>query len=73
MSDAHEDLFRNLMGIECNKYRFVTADEIKTLGVELGTNKLADNIANHTLKILSENATKLTVRNKYKKIITVQP
>lgn len=72
LSDAQEDLFRNLMKTECDKYHFATADEIKTLGVKFGTNELADNIANHTPKILSENTDELILRNKYQEMITVQ-
>lgn len=73
LSDTQEQLFRNLMGTDCNKYRFATADEIKSLGVRFRTNELADDIANHTHKILSENTDKLTRRNKHKETITVQP
>lgn len=73
LSDTQEQLFRNLMGTDCNKYRFSTADEIKSLGVKFRTNELEDDIANHTPKILSENTDKLMRRNKYKETITVQP
>lgn len=72
LSDVQEELFRNLMGTDCNKYRFATADEIKSLGVAFRTNDLADDIANHTPKILSENTDKLMMRNKQKETITVQ-
>lgn len=34
--------------------------------------ELADNIANHTFKILNENADKLTKRNKYKEVIKIE-
>jgi hypothetical protein len=71
LSEEQEDLFRNLMGKNCSKYLFATADEIKSLGVIYGTNKLEDNIANHTPKILSENTDKLIMRNKQKELITV--
>lgn len=72
LSDTQEELFRNLIGTDCNKYRFATADEIKSLGVTFRTNELADDIANHTPKVLSENTDKLIMRNKHKEIITVQ-
>lgn len=72
LSDTQEQLFRNLMGTECNKYRFATADDIKSLGVKFKTNELVDDIANHTPKILSENTDKLMWRNKHKETITVQ-
>lgn len=73
LSDTQEQLFRNLMGTACNKYRFTSAEEIKSGGVRYGTNELADDIANHTFKVLSENTDKLMMRNKYKGVITVQP
>lgn len=72
LSDEQEELFRELMKKDCNKYYFATADEIKALGVKYGTNRLADNIANHTPKILSENTDKLIMRNKQKEIITIK-
>lgn len=71
--EEQEELFRNLMGTCSDKYYFASADEIKSLGVKYGTNKLVDNIANHTYKILSENTDKLTMRNKYSDTITVYP
>lgn len=70
LSDTQEQLFRNLTETACNKYRFATAEEIKSSGVKYGTNELADNIANHTFKILSENTDKLMMRNKHKVTIT---
>lgn len=67
-----EELFRRLMEKDCKKYRFAKANEIKSYGVvEYGTDKLTDNIANHTAKILSGNKDKLIMRNKHKKIITI--
>lgn len=71
LSDTQEELFRNLMAINCNKYCFATADEIKSLGVKCGNNKFVDDIANHTPKILSENADKLIMRNKQKQTIAI--
>lgn len=73
LTETQEQLFRNLMGTDCSKYRFATADEIKSLGVRYRTNELADDIANHTPKILSENTDKLMRRNNHKETITVQP
>ncbi|WP_252502032.1 hypothetical protein [Sporosarcina sp. Marseille-Q4943] len=74
LTTKQEELFRKLAEKDCNKYRFAQANEIKSYGVvEYGTNKLTDDIANHTPKILSENTDKLIMRNKHKKIITVQP
>lgn len=72
LSSIQEQFFRNLIETDCYKYRFATADEIKSLGVEYRSDNLADNIANHTPKILSEDTDKLMSRNKHKEIITVQ-
>lgn len=72
LSVTQEQLFRNLMETSCCKYRFATAEEIKSSGVKYGTNDLSDSIANHTFKILSENTDKLMMRNKHKRTITVQ-
>lgn len=72
LSDKQEDLFRNLMEKDCIKYRFAISNEIKSYGVGYGANKLTDDIANHTQKILSENTDKLILRNKHKEVITVQ-
>ena len=36
-------------------YRFATADEITSLGVDTASGDLRENIADHTLKIIQEN------------------
>jgi len=73
LTSIQEELFRNLMEKDCRKYRFAQADEIKSHGVsEYGTDELTDDIANHTVKILSENTDELVMRNKHKKIINIQ-
>ncbi|HLR52497.1 MAG TPA: hypothetical protein VK072_06435 [Candidatus Avamphibacillus sp.] len=73
LTTKQEDLFRKLMEKDCNKYHFAQSNEIKSYGVVgYGTDKLTDDIANHTPKILSENTDKLIMRNKHKEIITVQ-
>lgn len=73
LTTKQEELFRKLMEKDCSKYHFAQADEIKSYGVVgYGTDKLTDDIANHTPKILSENTDKLIMRNKHKEIITVQ-
>lgn len=73
LTTEQEELFRKLMEKDCSKYRFAKADEIKSYGVVgYGTDKLTEDIANHTPKILSENTDKLVMRNKHKEIITVQ-
>ena len=72
LSDTQEQLFKALMRVESEKYHFATANEIKTLGVKYNTNDMADNIGNHTYKILCENGDKLVMRNKYKIPISIE-
>ena len=72
LSQTQEELFRNLMEINCDTYCFVTAKEINSLGVKCEDNKFSDDIANHTHKILIENTDKLTMRKKQKGTIKVQ-
>ena len=71
LSEEQTKLFRELMKSENEKYHFATAEEIKSLGVKYGTNDIADKIGNHTVKILSENADRLTMRDRYPDIITI--
>lgn len=71
LSDEQEDLFRELMNKSSDAYHFADASEIEALGVEYGTDNLADIIANHTPKILSEKAGELINRNKYKQKIEI--
>ncbi len=49
-----ESDLRALMNVPNTKYRFVKADEIKSLGVNTGTSELKETIADHTKKILQE-------------------
>jgi hypothetical protein len=72
LSEKQELLFRKLISVDNDMYRFASADKIKSLGVKMGTNELADDIANHTPKILSENTDKLLMRNKYNEAIAVK-
>lgn len=73
LTHEQEKLFRNLMEKECDKYRFAQASEIKANGVSgYGTNNLTDDIANHTIKILSENTDNLIMRDNHNEIITVK-
>ncbi len=71
LSDMQEQLFKELMRVESDKYHFATADEIKTLGVKYNTDDMSDNIGNHTYKILSESTDSLVMRNKNKEMITI--
>ena len=42
-----------------DQYRFATAEEISSFGVNVASNQFKDEIANHTVKILEENESKL--------------
>ncbi|WP_166626388.1 hypothetical protein [Jeotgalicoccus sp. S0W5] len=72
LTARQETLFRNLMHQDSDKYFFATADKINSHGVEYGTQKLVDNIANHTPKILRENTDELLMRNKHQKPVTIK-
>lgn len=72
LSDNQEELFRTLMDKDPVKYKFATPNEIKSFGVGYGTDKLIDDIANHTPKILIENTDKLVLRKKYKNLFMVE-
>lgn len=72
LSEQQEQLFRNIRKTKSSKYRFVNADEIKSLGVRFGTDELTDSIANHTFKIINENSDKFKMRNKQKAPIKIQ-
>lgn len=72
LTEKQEELFRELMPLNSDKYCFASADTIKAHGVKYGTRELKDDIANHTPKILTENTDGLTNRNKIKEIITVR-
>lgn len=72
LSDVQADLFRNLMHSNSDKYCFVSADDIKALGVKYNSNNMADTIGNHTFKILSENADDLIMKDKYKELISIR-
>ena len=71
LSEQQENLFRDLMKENSDKYIFATAEQINSLGVECKDNQFNDNIANHTPKILNENIEKLIQRKKYKDIIKI--
>lgn len=69
LTDNQEELFRKLFHKDNVKYYFATSGEIGSHGVGFGTDKLVDNIANHTPKILSENTDKLILRNRHEEVL----
>lgn len=60
LTDNQEQKFRELIRNDSDKYYFATADEIKSLGVVAGSSNLQEIIADHSTKILQENAQYLT-------------
>lgn len=55
-----EQKFRELMGRVSEKYTFASDEEIKSLGVKVGSSDLIEKISDHTKKILIENTNELT-------------
>ena len=51
------------MGQPSESYRFATADEIISLGVDTNSGDLRETIADHTIKIIQENEGNL-IKNK---------
>ena len=49
-----EQELKMLMQTPSEKYRFVTADEIKRLGIDTKTGNLKESIGDHSKKILEE-------------------
>lgn len=72
LSNEQEELFRKLLHRKSESYHFATASEIKSLGVKYGTDNLADIIADHTPKILNENADALINQNQFSQIIKIE-
>ena len=58
-----ENDLRNLMGLPSESYRFATAEEIISLGIDTNSGDLRETIADHTTKIIQENEGKL-IKNK---------
>lgn len=66
LTHTQKKLFKSLMDIDSDKYKFFTADEINNLGMDYDSQNLVDIIANHTPKILTENNGQLFKKFKYK-------
>lgn len=60
LTHNQEQQFRELIAKSSDKYYFATDNEIKSLGVKTGSSNLQEIIADHTTKILQENAQYLT-------------
>ncbi|MDE8041109.1 hypothetical protein PT177_08640 [Erysipelothrix rhusiopathiae] len=71
LSHNQENLFRDLMKKQSPKYYFASADEIKSHGVRYNKNNYIDKIANHTPKVICENADQLVMKKKNSNIITI--
>lgn len=59
LSKKQEEYLKKKVNTKSNKYIFANSSQIKSQGMEFGTENLQDNIANHTWKILTENTDKL--------------
>lgn len=62
LTKEQEEYLRSLSGQQSDKYIFANNTQIKNQGMEIGTENLQDNIANHTWKILTENTDKLVTK-----------
>ena len=65
--EQEQDL-RNLQNQHSENYRFVTAEEISSLGVNTNSGDLRETIADHSAKILQENEGMLISNSKVGKI-----
>lgn len=59
LSKEQEEYLKKISINKSDKYIFANSLQIKSQGMEIGTENLQDNIANHTWKILTENTDKL--------------
>lgn len=59
LSKKQEEYLKKMSINKSDKYIFANSLQIKSQGMEIGTENLQDNIANHTWKILTENTDKL--------------
>ena len=66
-----ESDLRNLMGWPSESYRFATAEEIISLGIDTNSGDLRETIADHTTKIIQENEGKLIKNKSLGKIYSV--
>ena len=55
-----------------DQYRFATAKEISSFGVNTDLGQFKDEIANHTVKILEENQCKLSKEMNVSKVYTIK-
>ena len=66
-----ENDLRNLMGQPSESYRFATAEEIISLGIDTNSGNLRETIADHATKIIQENEGKLIKNKSVGKIYSV--
>ena len=66
-----ENDLRNLMGLPSESYRFATAKEIISFGIDTNSGDLKETIADHTTKIIQENEGKLIKNKSVGKIYSV--
>lgn len=71
LDSVQENELRRLKNISSEQYLFATAEQINSLGIKAGTNKLQEIIGDHTTKILQENAHNLIKTSDCKKVFKV--
>ena len=72
LNESQKEIFRQLMNKDTEKFVFATAEEISSCGVCVGTDNLKDNIADHSLKIMTSESDSLIDRNRYNKPFVVK-
>lgn len=72
LTEEQEKDLKQLMKQQSDIYRFATAEEITSLGVNTATGELEEEIADHTKKILQEHEGQLVKNADVGKIYTVQ-
>ena len=71
LDSEQEEALNSLLYLNSDKYIFADSDDVKACGVELGTDELLEDIADHSYKILQETGPELLHGKYYAKIYDV--
>lgn len=71
-TESQRNDLKSLEDKSSDQYRFATAEEISSFGVNTALGQFKDEIANHTVKILEENQCKLSKEMNDSKVYTVK-